>query len=93
MLNNSNRDFQLRAGKAALPGVTIHDLRRAAITQRARKLSVAVVKELAGHEDIQTTLRYYVRIRAANIADARKVAADTLQVDAKWTQKGVKATR
>ena len=47
----------------------------------------------AGREDIATTLRYYVSIRAADMVDARNVAAGALQVGEKWTQNEVKAVR
>ncbi len=53
----------------------------------------AVVKELAGHADISTTLRYYASIRAADMAEARNVTADALRLDAKWTKDEVKAVR
>lgn len=92
VLNNVNKNFQRRARNAGVTDVTLHDLRRSAITHWARKLATPVVKELAGHADISTTLRYYVSIRAADMADARDVTAAALQLDAKWTQNEVMST-
>ncbi len=63
VLNNVNRGFQARADKADVRDVSIHDLRRSAITHWARKLPVAVVKELAGHADVKTTLPYSFAVR------------------------------
>lgn len=85
-LNNVNKNFQRRASKAAVTDVSVHDLRRAAITHWARKLAVPLVKELAGHADISTTMRYYVSIREVDLVEAREVTAKALQLDPKQTQ-------
>ncbi|UCE58282.1 MAG: site-specific integrase [Phycisphaerales bacterium] len=81
VLNNVTKNFQRRAGKAGVTDVTIHDLRRSCITHWARKLAVPIVKELAGHSDINTTLRYYVAIRDCDMAEARSVTAHALSAD------------
>ena len=83
VLNNVLGNFQRRATTAGVHNVTIHDLRRSAITHWARKLAVPVVKELAGHADIATTMKFYVTIRAADMAEAREVTASVLLLDPK----------
>ena len=86
VLNNVWKNFKRRAAHAGVTDVTVHDLRRSAITHWARKLAASVVKELAGHSDIATTLRYYVNIGEAALAEARDVPARALLLDAKVTQ-------
>lgn len=54
---------------------------------------VPVVKELAGHADVKTILRYYVSIREADMAEARDVTAHALLLDPKQTQSDGNATR
>ena len=83
VLNNVNKNFQRRARKAGVSNVCIHDLRRSAVSHWARKLSPVIVKELAGHTDISTTLKYYVKIRDADMSEAREVTANALLVDPK----------
>ena len=61
----------------------LHDLRRSAITHWAGRLSAAVVQELAGHVDIKTTLKYYVKVRPEDLAEAREVTARALLLDPK----------
>ena len=93
VLNNVTKNFQRRARNGGVTDVTLHDLRRSCITHWARRLATPVVMRLAGHADISTTLRYYVSIGAADMAEARTVTADAMQVDARWTQNQMKATR
>lgn len=88
VLNNVNNNFKKRATKAKVEGVSLHDLRRSAISHWARRLPAPVTKELAGHGDINTTLRYYVSIRDVDMAEARDITAKTLQPDPIQTQNG-----
>jgi integrase len=81
VLNNVNEHFKTIAHRAGVVRVTLHDLRRACITHWARKIAAPVVQALAGHADINTTLRYYVSIREPDMAEAREVTAQVLQVD------------
>ena len=58
----SSRNEQWRAIRtyAEVRGVTIHDLRRTCITRWIRAgMPLPTIKKLAGHADIQTTLKYY----------------------------------
>ncbi len=80
VLNNVTKNFKRRACKAGVARVCVHDLRRSAISHWARKLAVPIVKELAGHADIATTMRYYVSIRASDMAEAREVTTRALAV-------------
>ncbi len=83
VLNNVNEHFKTIAHRAGVVQVTLHDLRRSCITHWARKIAAPVVQALAGHADIHTTLRYYVSIREPDMAEARAVTAQVLQVDPK----------
>ena len=58
-----------------------------------RKLAAPIVKDLAGHSHIQTTLRYYVSIREVDLAEARAVTANALLVDPVWNPIGENKTR
>ena len=51
-------------------------------------MPAAVVKESAGHASIETTLKYYVKIRAEDMAQAREVTASVLRSDPILTQIG-----
>ena len=88
MLNNLDRNFKRIAGRAKVGDVSLHDLRRSAISHWARQMPAAVVKELAGHASIETTLKYYVKIRAEDMAQAREVTASVLRSDPILTQIG-----
>lgn len=87
VLNNLNKNFHGLVSKAGVQTACIHDLRRSAITHWARKLASPIVKDLAGHSDINTTLRYYTKIREADKAEARTVTANAVasgrKIDAK----------
>lgn len=54
-----------------------HDLRRSFGARWARRVMPTVLKELMRHEDISTTLRYYVGEDAAATADVLWAAHDT----------------
>lgn len=88
MLNNLDRNFKRIAGRAKVGDVSLHDLRRSAISHWARQMPAAVVKESAGHASIETTLKYYVKIRAEDMAQAREVTASVLRSDPILTQIG-----
>ena len=54
---------------AEIPPITIHDLRRTGVTRALLAgVPTVVVQKLAGHRDINTTLRYYTRV---NVDDLR----------------------
>ena len=89
VVNNLTRDFKAIVRSARIADATLHDLRRSCITHWARKLRAPIVRELAGHADIRTTLKYYVSIRQEDLAEAREVSAKALLLDPKPTQNAV----
>lgn len=80
---NVDRDFKCIAKRAGVPNVSVHDLRRSCITNWARRVPVAVVKELAGHSDVKTTLKYYVSVSEHDRTEAREAIAEALLVNQK----------
>jgi integrase len=72
IINNLDRDFRILRRKAGVDKCVIHDLRRSAITNWAKKLPIQVVQELAGHSDISTTRKYYLAVRSEDLASANK---------------------
>ena len=66
------RKFKLIRTKAKVDKCTIHDLRKSAITNWSKKLPIQVTHELAGHEDISTTRKYYLAVRSEDLATANK---------------------
>ncbi len=68
---NTWRDFQAIRRKAALPRCSFHDLRKSYCTNLADVIPLHVVQELAGHADIRTTRRHYVKVRDEQIDSAR----------------------
>lgn len=58
---NAFRRIRTRAG---LEVGTFHDLRRTCLTYWSRHLPPQEVQKLAGHADIETTMRYYLGVRA-----------------------------
>lgn len=44
------------------------------------------MRDLAGHADIRTTLKYYVSIRDEEMEQAREITANALLLDPKPTQ-------
>ena len=78
IVNNLTRNFKRFASAAGVSDVSLHDLRRSAITHWARRLPVHVVKDLAGHANIQTTLRYYITVQQSDREQARRAIADIM---------------
>ena len=70
---NLDRNFRLLRGKAGVGECVLHDLRRSAITNWAKKLPIQVVQQLAGHSDISMTRKYYLAVRAEDLASASKL--------------------
>ncbi len=64
--------------RAGVGPYTLHDLRRACITNWALHLPIHVVQQLAGHSDIKTTQRYYLSVRDADLRKARKTQGEML---------------
>jgi len=68
--NNLDRNFRLLRSKVGIDECVIHDLRRLAITNWAKKLPMQVLQQLAGNEDISTTRKYYLAVRSEDLASA-----------------------
>lgn len=75
IVNNVLKRFQTLCRKTGIGPYTIHDMRRSCITNWARHLPMHVVKQLAGHSDIETTQRYYLSVQPEDISRAREVQA------------------
>jgi hypothetical protein len=73
IINNLDRDSRILQCKAGIDKCVIHDLRRSAITNWAKKLPIQVVQELAGQSDISTTRKYYLAVRSEDLASANKL--------------------
>jgi len=62
VINNLSRDFNVMRCWANVAPCTLHDLRRSAITNWARRLPIQIVQTLAGHANITTTRKYYLAV-------------------------------
>lgn len=69
--NNSWRDFNAIRRRAGLPECSMHDLRKSFCTNLARSMPMHVVQELAGHSDIRTTRRFYLKLEPELMNEAR----------------------
>ena len=69
---NTWRDFQAVRRKAGLPKFSIHDLRKNYCTNLSAAIPMHVVRELAGHSDIRTTQKYYLKVQPELIEKARQ---------------------
>ena len=62
--SNSLRD-------AEIEHITIHDLRRKGITRALLdNMPITIVKDLAGHQKIETTMRYHKGIKKRDLREA-----------------------
>ena len=73
------RDFQVIRRRANLAKCSIHDLRRSYCTNLSAAVPMHVVQELAGHSDIRTTQKYYLKMRPEFIEQARRSIDSTLE--------------
>ena len=78
VINNLDRDFGVTKRRAGVAKCVLHDLRRTAITNWAKKLPIQVVQQLAGHADITTTRKYYLAVRSEDLASANDVVNSIL---------------
>ncbi|HML74391.1 MAG TPA: tyrosine-type recombinase/integrase [Anaerohalosphaeraceae bacterium] len=72
-LHNINRDFDRICKRAGVAHCTVHDLRRSAITNWAQLLPIQVVQQLAGHSNITTTRKYYLKVRTEDMVKASQI--------------------
>jgi integrase len=90
MVNNTGRDFKRhleRAGITAEDSLSIHTLRKACILNWANNINnMEVVRVLAGHSSLTTTMKYYSQITADQRAKAAAAIDELLrQTDVKVT--------
>ena len=78
LINNVPRDFGLIRERAEVPHCTLHDFRRSCITNWASRLPAHVVRELAGHSSLETTVKYYLIVQALDLDNARTVTSGFL---------------
>ena len=73
---NFTKPFERIRRRAGVSAGTYHDMRRTCITEwLERGLQPHEVKQLAGHVDIDTTMRYYVTTRQSLLDRARLASA------------------
>lgn len=80
--NNVQKEFRRLVKRAGIDYCSMHDLRRTFVSHLAMAgVGEAMVKELAGHASISTTLRYYTQImpEALRAAQARLPFEDVLR--------------
>ena len=77
--SNLWRDFQTIRDKAGLPKCSFHDLRKSYCTNLADTVPLHVVQELAGHADIRTTRKHYVKVREEQIDSARRALEQVMR--------------
>ncbi len=108
VFNNTRREYVqivLKAAKAVSslsrevegqirPTITMHDLRRSAITNWSKRVNLQTLRDLAGHSNISTTVEFYAQTTADQLALAREASDEALlvanekQSDPKVTPKG-----
>jgi len=77
--SNVWRDFQVIRAKAGVPKCSFHDLRKSYCTNLAGAVPLHVVQELAGHADIRTTRKHYLKVRDEQIVLARRALNDVME--------------
>jgi integrase len=79
---NFRRGWKQICSKAAVEGITFHDLRATCITEWFEQgMMPHEVQRLAGHSSIETTMKYYVGIRESMIERARLASSAALGTD------------
>ena len=71
-------DFDVIRQRAGLPPCSMHDLRRSYCTNLSRSIPMHVVQELAGHSDIRTTRRFYLKVQPELMDEARRVLEEAM---------------
>jgi integrase len=69
--------------------LTVHTLRKCCLQNWANSLPMNVVKELAGHSDIETTNRFYSTVDETHLKAAAQLGDNLLTTDLKLTFSGV----
>jgi len=91
--NNVIRNFHRRIKQAGIdPGgkkLTVHVLRKCCCQNWANELPMNVVRELAGHADIETTSKFYSTVDEAHLDAAASAGDKLLAADHGLTTPGV----
>jgi len=74
------RDFQAIRRKAGVAKCSFHDLRKGYCTNLAGAVPLHVVQELAGHADIRTTRKHYLKVRDEQIDLARRALEEVMRL-------------
>ena len=77
-VNNMGKNFGKICTRARVGNCSLHDLRRSAITNWARRLPIQVVQQLAGHSKITTTREYYLAVRSEDLVAAGRLVDEIL---------------
>ena len=80
---NLRRQWSAIRGRAcsvrpACAGATLHDLRRACITNWSAKACPATVMQMAGHSSYETTRRYYAAVTEEQVSACRDASSEAL---------------
>jgi len=67
------RQFEGIRRRGRVEKCTLHDLRRSAVTNWAKKLPIQVVQQLAGHSNMTTTREYYLAVRPEDLVSASEL--------------------
>ena len=78
LTNNVLRKFNTIRRRAGVGPCTIHDFRRSCITNWARQLPAHVVRKLAGHSSLDTTMKYYLIVQETDLRRAKDIGDDVL---------------
>lgn len=85
---NPEKPFRSGCKKADLKWVGFHDLRRFRATQWVRMgVDLRTVKELLGHADIQTTMRYARFVKSA-LSEVRQAQQAEMRMGEEWETNG-----
>ncbi len=79
VVNGLQRRWAAIVTRAGIQPVTFHDLRRTYLTNVARRLPVNVVREVAGHSKVETTLEYYLSTTASDRKAIRQASAPPVE--------------
>ncbi len=77
--SNVWRDFQALRRKAGIAKCSFHDLRKSYCTNLANAVPLHVVQELAGHADIRTTRKHYLKVHDEQIESARRALNEVMR--------------
>ena len=75
LVNNLRRNFRSLCDKADVPKDAFHSLRKACCTNLLEGgVAPHAVQKIMGHSSLETTIRYYSKVRRDQISVAREVS-------------------